>query len=567
MARQDSDVWDFMVKIEADKDKVKCQLCSKLLAFHGGTSTLREHLLAKHPLQYSCSKDRSRTTGKQPSMLSFMGKRCDNARATKITGLIAQMICRDLRPLNIVTDPGFRDLMSFIEPNFVIPSRTQITDVINAQYLKAKQRVREVIRSCRNVALTTDSWTSCRNQSFVTVTAHFVSATPLKSLLDKNDSNVEPMILKSVVLETREMDEKHSADNLAVRLIEVTEEFDISKPNVCAVVHDNAANMLRMHNVLVLNHECNTWEHVPCAAHTLQLAVRAGLKIEAVDELLTACRRIVSHFRHSSRATVALRNEQIAQKAPVHELAQAVATRWNSDLQMLQRLEEQRWVIAKVLANKEVTPDRAHRNLDLSAQQWDLMSGLIQVLLQLQLATTVFSADKTVSISCVLPVMFGLIGNLKCDEQDPETVAQVKAAIRANIIKRMNLNDLDLSSALVISSAVDPRFKNMTFLSGQQRDETKRILSCLVQHMKCEMTDIDPGNPSSPTTDGSGSAVSELSEVAQGPPAKRPKTEESAWDMLLGPEEDNGDAEVLDCIFNFYYLLTLNILLFFLTVQ
>ena len=76
---------------------------------------------------------------------------------------------------------------------------------------------------------------------------------------------------------------------------------------------------------------------------------------------------------------------------------------------MLQRLVEQRWVIAEVLANKEVTPDRAHRSLDLSAvsaAQWDLMSGLIQVLLQLQVATTVFTADKTVSISCVLPVMY-----------------------------------------------------------------------------------------------------------------------------------------------------------------
>ena len=179
MAKQESDVWQFMVKIESDNDKVTRQLCSKKLAYHGGTSNLREHLLAKHPLQYSCSKDQSKTKDKQPSVLSFMGRRCDNARASKITELIAQMICRDLRPLKSVTDPGFRDLMSFIEPNFVLPSRTHITDVINGQYLSAKQKVRSVMGNCGNVALTTDSWTSCRNQSYVTVTAHFISASPL----------------------------------------------------------------------------------------------------------------------------------------------------------------------------------------------------------------------------------------------------------------------------------------------------------------------------------------------------------------------------------------------------
>lgn len=137
--------------------------------------------------------------------------------------------------------------------------------------------------------------------------------------------------------------------------------------------------------------------------------------------------------------------------------------RWNSELKMLQRLAEQRWATAKILANKEVTPDCAHRSFDLSAEQWDLKSAVIQVLLQLQVATTVFSAEKSVSILCILPVMYSLIGNLKYDEHDHETVLQIKAAIRDDIIKCMKLNDLDLSSALVISTAVDPQFKTMTY--------------------------------------------------------------------------------------------------------
>lgn len=60
--------------------------------------------------------------------------------------------------------------------------------------------------------------------------------------------------------------------------------------------------------------------------------------------------------------------------------------------------------------------------------------------------------------------------------------------------------------------------------------------------MKSESTDIDPQNPTTSTIGGS--AVSELPEVEQGMLAKRPKYEESAWDMLLGPKEDNSDDEV-----------------------
>ena len=115
-------------------------------------------------------------------------------------------------PTETVTEHGFRNLMSFIEPNFVMPSRTNITDIINAQYLSAKQKVLSVLANCTNVALTTDSWTSCHNKLCVTVTAHFVSPTPLKQLMDNNDKNEEPMILGSVVMETREMDEKYTSD-------------------------------------------------------------------------------------------------------------------------------------------------------------------------------------------------------------------------------------------------------------------------------------------------------------------------------------------------------------------
>ena len=46
-----SDVWTWFVKCDGRK-KAKCNLCGKKLAFHGGTTNLQEHLLAKHSLDY-----------------------------------------------------------------------------------------------------------------------------------------------------------------------------------------------------------------------------------------------------------------------------------------------------------------------------------------------------------------------------------------------------------------------------------------------------------------------------------------------------------------------------------
>ena len=50
-ASHKSDVWQYFTK-DKERKKAKCQLCSKELAFHGGTTNLREHLMNRHSGSY-----------------------------------------------------------------------------------------------------------------------------------------------------------------------------------------------------------------------------------------------------------------------------------------------------------------------------------------------------------------------------------------------------------------------------------------------------------------------------------------------------------------------------------
>ena len=63
--------------------------------------------------------------------------------------------------------------------------------------------------------------------------------------------------------------------------------------------------------------------------HTLQLVVK-GLKVPAPAEVLSSCRKIVGHFKHSCVASRALEAAQIRLGLPQHHLLQEVSTRWNS---------------------------------------------------------------------------------------------------------------------------------------------------------------------------------------------------------------------------------------------
>ena len=167
------------------------------------------------------------------------------------------------------------------------------------------------------LAVTTDIWTNRATEAYMTITAHYIS----------NEWKIENNILF-----TSEMAERYTCRyycNIASRIQEVLEVWNIQARHVCAVVTDNASNMTAALNSL----ECG---HLPCFAHTLQLAVNKGLNANSLNQLSSLARKLMGHFKHSTLATTALRQKQEQMNVPKHHLIQDVVTHWNSTFLMFQ---------------------------------------------------------------------------------------------------------------------------------------------------------------------------------------------------------------------------------------
>ena len=123
------------------------------------------------------------------------------------------------------------------------------------------------------------------------------------------------------------MAERHTGINIAARIKEVAEMWNIDGEHVSAVVTDNASNMPAAVDIL-------KWNHLPCFAHTLQLAVNKDLDANSLVQLSSLGRKLVSHFKHSALATTALSHKQEQMNLPNHRLLQDVATCWNSTFLM-----------------------------------------------------------------------------------------------------------------------------------------------------------------------------------------------------------------------------------------
>ena len=382
-------VWKYFDEKEGDNDKVVCRLCHCELVAKNTTGSMRNHLRGVHPVVSLEDENAPRKT--QPSMAQFatpLRRRCDPARTEFVTNLIVNMIEEDLLPLSFTEGSGFRKLMAAIEPEYVVPGRKAVTARVERDHEEMVKKIKRELEGVSEVAITSDAWTSMTTESYTTITCHAI---------------IEGEI-RSYVLQTCALEERHTAENIAAHLKDAIAKWGLTN-KVVACTHDNAANMV-LANTRLLD-----WESVACFAHTLQCAINDGFKANDIARLIGACSKLVSHFHHSTVATVALKKkqEQLTPTEPPHKLIQSCKTRWNSVADMFERLHEQRWAISAVLSDRTVTNLSEARHLELVDDHWLTIECMLPVLQALRSATTALCGEEYVSASMMYPITMILL--------------------------------------------------------------------------------------------------------------------------------------------------------------
>ena len=128
------------------------------------------------------------------------------------------------------------------------------------------------------MALTTDGWTSLATASYVTATAHWIS---------------DDWEMHNNVLRTKELKVSHTAENVGECIQEILDVFDIQSESVIAITTDNATNYVN-----AVERHLQT-VNIPCVAHTINLAVRKGLGVRAIEIPVSRLKVAASHFSKS----------------------------------------------------------------------------------------------------------------------------------------------------------------------------------------------------------------------------------------------------------------------------
>ena len=334
-------------------------------------------------------------------------------------------------------------------------------------YSAAKEQLRQQLEEVETCSITTDFWSSCNAQSYITVTCHFLN---------------QFWELKSCVLATCQVKMDHTAENIKTELKRITDEWDITDKISC-IVTDSAANMIAAARL-------TGWRHLPCFAHTLNLIVQEATEKDAeLAELRQKCRSIVTYFKQSVKARDKLTEVQKQMGGEEKKLIRDVVTRWNSSYYMYERLVEQYKAVNTTLCFFD------HSQLCLSSPEVSIMSDAVKMLRHFEQATREISADKYLSVSKVIP----LARSLQCVTAECTSLRALKQELLSSMARRFT--NIEMNYTLAVSTLLDPRFKKVGFGNASACSQTvlrltSEVASIIASNSTTESTTTEADEPS-----------------------------------------------------------------------
>lgn len=457
----------------------------------------RRHLSRRHEAKYNAYQEqKEQSSSTQSSLTAFVVPKSETGEYRTynsqnphqkflIQSLVNNVIINCALPVSLVDNPHFKKFLHDMDPKFTPPCRQTITYSYLPQFLKEKKaKLEDFLKRSTDVALTTDVWTDRRSHAFLGVTVH--------TFLDGVSS--------SQLLAFRSFPGVHSGQRIADELESVINEFELAE-KLRFIVSDNASNMKKAMHLLFdamsdgddLENDGSSrpidkyfddpsmWEdlsndeidahvahkragRIPCFAHSLQLVIRDGLQtVGLAKKALAKCSKLASLVHQSAR----FRSSFEGVFGSGRSIPFSNETWWNSTFRQLKAIADLDQPKLTELLNES-----SQESLLLSPKDLQQIQELVEILTPFAEATDFTQGDKTITVSCVIPIVLSLNKMLKEKLQQVRTFTPLVRSLNTGMSVRFFglFHQLGVLTAERASQALNLNFDDDVFLKATALD-------------------------------------------------------------------------------------------------
>jgi len=408
-----SEVWSKFKIVKIDEkpvDYVKCNGCVSIFRWTpklGTTSLLRHH----------CVVPEENVGSGQKLLTQMIPKKVPPNVIATLNDTIVIGLAKDLQPLKTVESKGFLSICQKLVSFGAKYGNQDVTKIIKSRRHLKDNNLTKIADSVRSnlrdkisavaspnfprFTFTFDLWTETKKQRhFLSLTCHFVDA---------------QFNLQSSLMGAREFpsDVRKTTVNIRDQCQELLlAYFNTSPVDIDTVMKQSIAVTDGGSNVKAVFSN-----RVPCMCHKLNLVLDNtfsdnNLKSHPEIQLaLSSLKRLVRYFKKSglnSKLTTGLK--------------QSVATRWNSEVIMIESyVKSSTEVQALLLENKQLER--------LSGIKDKVLADLLCVIKPFRKASEELSAEKVVTVDKIVPTYFLLIRHLKTNEDDSDITMRIKLSL------------------------------------------------------------------------------------------------------------------------------------------
>ncbi|CAG8600367.1 7255_t:CDS:2 [Paraglomus occultum] len=418
-----------------------CKLCRTKFGPKTATSTMNRHFEKNHISTHN--QLRQRTLDVQ--RLHPYGP-ANQTKVDSINDAFLRWVIIDQQSFSLADNKYFRVFVTQLDPRYKPPCRQTLSQKINSEFLVKRSELKQyLITIPGKLSLTTDMWTSATMQPYLAITMHWI------------DSD---WCMRKLLLDLVPFHDCHTGANQANTIVALLNEMEIGQ-KLLAVTTDNAANMVLMGRIL--KSECaaqfNNADviHLRCAAHILNISVKAGIKY--VSEEIKLARNFCKKLRDSSTLLEELKRIFTALDKPFLMPEIDCITRWNSTYLMLAKLTKIRDATDIVVQRRaELRPHYPDET------NWGTIEDLMKILEPIYKATELLSSSTYPSQGDIRIVFIGLLRHLQDHSTNGNSQQTVASAIRTKLDEYWTTVD----STTYIGTILDPRYKLSVFEESQR---------------------------------------------------------------------------------------------------